>query len=160
MSEKKNKRAKGATVSPYEVGKGKPPKAGRIKPGEVRNPKGRPRKPKIGARDLDYFLDEIVTVPINGREEQFSKRELMYNGLATRAAKSDLRAIKVVLDYTRASSGDAPADPLLFDPELTRALLREMQNSVANDHSGIDEEEAERDGPTGRDPGGAEDGPQ
>lgn len=138
MSQQKNRREKGVTVSPYDNGKGKPPKSGQIKPGEVRNPKGRPKKPKVGGRGLNHFLDEKVTIDLGGGPREFTKRELMYNQLANRAAKGELRAIKVVMDHDREASAGRSADPLLFDPALTEALLHEMRNSVPSDECATD----------------------
>lgn len=84
-------------VANYEVGKGKPPMDGRIKPGERRNPRGRPQKPKVGERTLDYFFNEVVTVEKDGRRQSFTKRELAYAQLANRAAKGDDKAIRLML---------------------------------------------------------------
>ena len=147
MPQKKNKREKGVTASPYESGKGKPPKSGQIKPGEVRNPKGRPKKAKVGDRGLNHFLDVKVTIDLGGGPEEFTKRELAYHQLANRAAKGELRAIKVVMDHDREASGGAPTDPLLFDPKLTDDLLREMRSSVSNDDRATNKPADKRDTP-------------
>lgn len=133
MSGKKSKRQKGATVSPYEVGKGKPPKEHRIKPGEVRNPRGRPPKSKVGSRDLDYFLNEQVTFPVDGKLLVFTKREFMYLQIANRAGKGEMRAIAVVLDHDRRKESGERSDPLMFDPLLTKELIEDMRRELAND---------------------------
>ncbi len=136
MSEKKSKRQKGATVSPYDVGKGKPPKEHRIKPGEVRNPRGRPSKPKIGSRTLGHFLDEQVTIGSEHGPATFTKRELMYAQIANRAAKGEMRAIAVVLEHDRTKEAGESSDPLMFDPALTKELLEDMRRELANDVGG------------------------
>ena len=133
MSEKKSKRQTGATVSPYDVGKGKPPKEHRIKPGEVRNPRGRPSKPKVGSRTLGHFLDEQVTIGSEHGPATFTKRELMYAQIANRAAKGEMRAIAVVLEHDRTKEAGESSDPLMFDPALTKELLEDMRRDLAND---------------------------
>lgn len=118
-------------VAPYEVGFGKPPVSGRIQKGERRNPRGRPRKPRPGERGLDDFLDEVVTIDLEGRKTALTKRELAYLQIANRAAKGDDRAIRLMLafDASKAARGEE-ADPLTYDPQLADKLLKAIQEET------------------------------
>lgn len=123
----RGKSGKRIIVGDYEVGWGKPPLGGRIKPGERRNPKGRPKKPKVGERTLDHFLSEEVTIEKDGRRQTLTKRELAYAQIANKAAKGDERAVKLMLAYDAArQTGAEQLDPLLFDEALSKKILHDL----------------------------------
>jgi hypothetical protein len=117
----------------YEVGYGKPPVGKRWVPGESGNRRGRPVKPKVGERTLDYFMSERITIPTDKGRQIYTRRELMYLQIANRAAKADDRAVAVVRadDAARGAGKRDVADPLLFDPALTRELLESFEKDVA-----------------------------
>lgn len=125
---------KRAIVADYEVGKWKPPEKYRFAPKTSGNPRGRPRKPKVGERGLDYFLSEVLVINMGKGPERFTKRELMYAGIANKAVKGDARAVSVVLQSEAANenrkTGEPPVDPLLFDSELTRELVNDLQQEL------------------------------
>ncbi len=115
---------KGMTVGDYDVGKGKPPKHTRWQKGCASpNPKGRPPKPKPGTRDLEYFLNERVTMAGPNGPETFTKRELGYLQLSNLVAKCTPWAIKLV--GTSEKNGSEIEDPLLFNEELTRQIIED-----------------------------------
>jgi hypothetical protein len=117
----------------YEVGYGKPPVGNRWAPGESGNRRGRPVKPKVGERTLDYFMSERIAIPTDNGPQIYTRRELMYLQLANRAAKADDRAVAVVRadDAANGAGKRDVADPLLFDPALTRDLLEAFEKDVA-----------------------------
>lgn len=59
----------------YEVGYGKPPEHGKIKPGERRNPNGRPSK-VTGAFDPNSILGAEHKVRLNGKDKSMSSAEI------------------------------------------------------------------------------------
>lgn len=125
----RDRKPKGMTVADYGVGKGKPPSDTRWKPGcPSPNPKGRPPKPKPGARDLDYFLDQKVEVPGPNGPEVYTKRELGHLQIANQHAKGAPWAIKLVGASQKA--GSAAAEPMLFDEDLTRAIVAEAMRDL------------------------------
>lgn len=115
---------KGMTVADYEIGRGKTDKRTWWKKGDSSpNPKGRPRKPKPGTRDLDYFLAQPVTVPGPEGPETFTKWELGNLQVANHYAKGVPWALKLVgLSKKKDSEIE---DPLLFDETLARAIIDE-----------------------------------
>ena len=85
------------TDASYEVGYGKPPKAGQFRKGQSGNPRGRPK----GARGVKTLLDEAlskeITVSEGGQTSRVSKREALILSLITKALKGDIRAAGQVL---------------------------------------------------------------
>lgn len=94
-----------AEVAAYEVGFGRPPIASRFQPGQCGNPKGRPRKAKSLAAEIERELDAKITVREGGIARKFSKRTLISRQLADSACRGDLRAARTINDIvSRASS--------------------------------------------------------
>ena len=119
-------------LAAYDVGKYKPPISGQIKKGERRNPRGRPKKPKVGERTLDDFLNEKVSIERDGRKVMMTKRELMLAQIANKAAKGDERASRLVLAYDAARHAKGPErDPFAFDPEFEKILLADLKEEFA-----------------------------
>jgi hypothetical protein len=125
---KKNASARRKTiVATYAVGKYKPPVSGQIKPGEVRNPYGRKGKNPIGGRDVNFFLDEQVTIKTSDGAQTYTRRELMNLAIASRCAKGDPAAIRSMLLLDQVGKSDElPVDPLLFNPDLTEEAIKEL----------------------------------
>lgn len=98
----------------YEVGKGKPPKAHRFKPGNTlggRKPGSRNRT------DFDKLMDERVTVGEDrlGRPIRKAWREVVNRQLLQKAGRGDLAAIRIVkefeLKHAALARSFAPAAP-------------------------------------------------
>ena len=71
---------------PYEVGKCKPPKHSQYKKGQTGNPKGRPKKEGKAryeslSDELSAAIDKTLTVTIDGRAQQLTRRETMIEAL-------------------------------------------------------------------------------
>ena len=87
----------------YEVGYGKPPKHGQIKPGEVRNPKGRPKGSKNMSTIMKDVMGRRVTIREGNRERQVSFREAFIHKLAAKSLEGSTRdmiaLMKAMNDY-------------------------------------------------------------
>jgi hypothetical protein len=75
-----------------EVGYRRPPKEHTIKKGEVRNPWGRPGKPKP---EID-FLDERIPITINGQREKITRARALDEALFQRAMRGSVSAVKAL----------------------------------------------------------------
>lgn len=95
MSSKKQK----GTTADYEVGRGKPPKQHRFKPGQSGNPGGR----KKGSRNLRTVLEDTAHMEIELLEGGRKRRVSLIEGLALKLAQAGLggnvRAIDLFLEH-------------------------------------------------------------
>jgi hypothetical protein len=95
MSSKKQK----GTTADYEVGRGKPPKQHRFKPGQSGNPGGR----KKGSRNLRTVLEDTAHMEIEISEGGRTRRVSLIEGLALKLAQAGLggnvRAIDLFLEH-------------------------------------------------------------
>lgn len=138
MTKEQKLQPRGATIADYEIGKGKPPRATRWKKGCASpNPKGRPKKPQLGQREMNHFLDEKITLTTDAGPQVYTKREVIYLQLINRAVKGDNRATRTVLDYIRSEGDGAPTDPLLFDEGLTEQLLAGINDNARPQKRGV-----------------------
>ncbi len=116
-SDKKGPKEKGKRVrdrtrksakTDYDVGFKKPPKSGQIKPGERRNPHGRPK----GARNFNTILRQLMekpmTLTIDGTKIKVSGREAIAYRVFQKAVGGDSKCIEILRSVDHA-----------FDLELT-----------------------------------------
>jgi hypothetical protein len=94
----------------YTVGYGKPPVSGRIKPGEVRNPKGRPKGSRSITAIARKLAGERIRIVRDGRSRSVTKLEAFMRTLEDMALKRELPAIKLYLDVLRVAG--------LIDPSI------------------------------------------
>jgi len=84
----------------YAVGKGKPPKDTRFKPGQSGNLKGRPK----GRKNFTTELDEVLTAPVpimeNGRSRKVTSRMAALMRLRKKALEGDGRAMDKFLELS------------------------------------------------------------
>jgi uncharacterized protein DUF5681 len=84
----------------YEVGFGKPPKAGQFKKGASGNPKGRPKRGEIS--DVAPLIEGIFAEPIKVREGEqirtISNLEAMLHAQVRHALQGNPKAIRTVFD--------------------------------------------------------------
>lgn len=101
-----------ANVSPEEkVGYGRPPAAGRFKPGQSGNPRGRPKGAKSLDQVLRQALDRRVPDPRRGGRHTVRMIELIVEGLVLGAAKRDPRMVRLLLALIdRCAASDASAE--------------------------------------------------
>ncbi len=93
----------------YEVGYGRPPKSTRFQPGRSGNPKRRPRQQKTIGASLQRALSRRVRIQENGVTKTVALNDLIATQLTNKAAKCDLRAMKLLFDLTdryRCSTGE------------------------------------------------------
>jgi hypothetical protein len=105
----------------YEVGKGRPPKATRWKPGQSGNSKGRPKGSRnVGAVLLDVIRQQIP-VTENGRTRRIPALEVMLRRLANDAMRNDAGALKLVLSlvdrYAEPSEAELRIDEMLAEDQ-------------------------------------------
>jgi hypothetical protein len=105
----------------YEVGRGKPPKAARFKPGQSGNPKGRPR-----GTSLKDIVQRIANQTVDREwarlrdfDPALTKLEGVVARLFQRAQVGDVAAIKQVLELARRTeaSGIPPADAITSEQD-------------------------------------------
>ena len=114
------------------VGKGRPPRATRFRPGQSGNPRGRPRRARGLGGLLATALREKVEAKENGRKRRLTKLEAAVTQLVNRAAKGDQRATQFVFALLGdEQSRPAPPTPERIGPadalvvaELVRRLSR------------------------------------
>ena len=119
-----------------KVGYANPPKATRFRPGQLGNPKGRPKGSLNLATDLAAELGEQVTVQERGRSQRVTKQRALIKSLMAKALDGDVRATSAVLGlYARIitappeeESRSLEADELLilrrFGPRLRKSLMK------------------------------------
>ncbi len=108
----------------YAIGRGKPPRHKRFKPGQSGNPGGRPK----GSRNFKTILQEILEAGIelteNGRKRKVTLVAALIKRQAQEGLRGNMRAIENLLDrYER----HAPPEPLAEDdefPERDADILR------------------------------------
>jgi hypothetical protein len=82
---------------PYKVGKGRPPKEHQIKPGERRNPKGRPKGSLNVATVVKRTASAKVTILVGGRKKSVTVLEALTKQLFNQAISGNSRAIQLCL---------------------------------------------------------------
>jgi hypothetical protein len=81
----------------YKVGKGRPPKEHRFKPGQSGNPKGRPKGSKNHATMAKAALGRKVVATVNGSRRSMTVVEIAYRRLADKAMAGDQKALNYLL---------------------------------------------------------------
>jgi hypothetical protein len=117
----------------YEIGYGKPPKAGRFKKGASGNPAGRPKGVKNMRTLFLIIMREKVTVIEGGKQKAISRLEAILRQLSNKAMSGDLRAMREVLRSSTLldESESAMPDSLeekARDKELIDSFLKQVQH--------------------------------
>jgi hypothetical protein len=133
--------------SDYEVGYCRPPKHGQIKPGEVRNKRGKAR----GTRSLKNDVREILNMPVPlndpGKKRKVTTRKAALLKLREKALKGDSRSLDRLLEYAREHDLEeglvANTGSLLEEdqPILAHALERAGQVAAANAPASVSAED-------------------
>jgi uncharacterized protein (DUF2336 family) len=95
----------------YAVGRGKPPRHSRFKPGESGNRKGRPRGSKNFATILDEELRSPIVITEGGKKRKVSKRAALAKQLVSKSVSGDLKATALVMGEERARSSQEVSGP-------------------------------------------------
>src|SRR5437660_11735927 len=81
----------------YKVGYRRPPRRAQFRPGQSRNPRGRP----TGSRNFASVMKKVLAKPIkvtqNGTEKRMSTQEAFANLLATRALGGEAKAMSLLI---------------------------------------------------------------
>jgi hypothetical protein len=123
--------------SAYKVGYGHPPKRSQFKPGKSGNPRGRPK----GSRSMGAVLQDVVRQKVTVTEGDRSRRvpllDVIFRRLAADAARSDPRAVKLLVSllerYGDADSAEGASDDMSADDR--RILARYLGSSAASDEA-------------------------
>jgi hypothetical protein len=121
----------------YKVGKGRPPLHSRFKPGQSGNPKGRPRRGKTVADQIDRILSGTVTIRENGLVQEVTCQEAMFKSLAAKAMRGDHRAAAFLLN-ARHTYQDSSAERI--DPKDLNAEDRKILDAYLKRHGTDDSE--------------------
>jgi len=107
----------------YAVGRGRPPRATRFKPGQSGNPKGRAR----GSTDLAAILTRMLgardTAASRRRRRPVSKLEAMVERLVGKAVAGDLAAMRFLAGLTQLVPEREPDVPAT---DADRAVMRQL----------------------------------
>ena len=101
----------------YEVGYGRPPESTRFQPGRSGNPKGRPRQQRTVGALLQQALSKKVKIQENGVTKYLTTEQVALMQLANKAAKGDLRAMKLVFDLKDRYQGPSGQQPFVIRVE-------------------------------------------
>ena len=112
----------------YEVGKYRPPSASRIKPGERRNPKGRPRAQKEPADLLKAFYMEKIKVRVGDKTVRMQRIVAEAHILNSKALSGDIRALK----ESRALAQSAGVFVESLEPAVT--VVDGQDEAILNDY--------------------------
>lgn len=123
------KRPTRGTGRDYKVGKGRPPKATRWKPGQSGNRKGRPKGSRNAATMARAELKRKVTVTINGVSQKMSIEEVSFRRQSDKATAGDQKALAFLLacaggaDPTDAAQAES-APPTEQELEIIQDYIR------------------------------------
>jgi Family of unknown function (DUF5681) len=90
------------------IGNRRPPRAGRFRPGQSGNPRGRPRNARGVGALVQRALNERVEAKENGRRRRITLLEAVVKQLVNRAANGDQRATQFVFSLLHADQGRPP----------------------------------------------------
>jgi hypothetical protein len=87
--------------SKYTVGYRRPPKHTQFKPGQSGNAKGRPRKSRTFADDLETELRSMIEVSEGGKRRRITKRRAIAKQHVNKALRGDVRSIELLFKTTQ-----------------------------------------------------------
>ena len=106
-----SKSAKDAHKAKDGVGYCRPPAAGQIKPGEVRNPKGRKKGERNLKSDLKDELFTVIEVRENGEKRRMTKQQALVKTLINDALGKGSKAQRLVFELMLKVFGQDEVDP-------------------------------------------------
>lgn len=106
-----SEQAKAAHKAKDGVGYCRPPEAGQIKPGEVRNPKGRKKGERNLRTDLMEELFSIIEVRENGEKRRMTKQQALVKTLINDALAKGSKSQRLVFELMLKVFGTDEADP-------------------------------------------------
>jgi len=86
----------------HPVGYGRPPKHSQFQKGKSGNPRGRPKKERSLAAELEAELSRKITAMEGGRPVKLTKGELLVRTTVSKAIKGDTPLIRLVFQINSA----------------------------------------------------------
>ncbi len=117
-------------MSEEEIGYGKPPKKHQFKKGTSGNPRGRPKGKKSFAARFQKFLDEKITVNINGRPEKLTKEDAFLKRVINDAiagkpgATNQLISLKQMVSAMPNTEGMSASERNKLDQALLESFMQ------------------------------------
>lgn len=102
------------------VGRGKPPKATRFKPGQCGNPKGRPKGSKNVTTHIREEMNVRIPVTEEGKRRKITKGQAVAKQLVNKAVAGDPKAAAAIMAQERLQTergGGGASDDALQRPE-------------------------------------------
>lgn len=129
-------------MSDYEVGYGRPPKAGQFRKGQSGNPKGRPKSQLSLAGSVQKAISKKVRVKTGQGERKLAKLDAMIEGLMNDALKGDARArselLKLMRDIDLEAQLKAKTEAQVQDLEPEDlAILARMRGDLDDEQAAI-----------------------
>lgn len=115
----------------YQVGYGRPPKAGQFKPGASGNPTGRRKGSKSLATDLAEELGETIRIREGDRHLRVSKQRAMLKALVAKALKGDARAASLLINLVAQATAGAGDQSSAADRPLADADRQILEDYLA-----------------------------
>jgi hypothetical protein len=121
----------------YDVGYKKPPKSGQIKPGERRNPNGRPKGSRNFNTILRQLMEKPMTLTIDGQKIKVSGREAIAYRVFQKAVAGDAKCIEILrsIDHefelelmTKQAQKHSETDVSSSDKAILSDFLKSMKN--------------------------------
>jgi hypothetical protein len=133
----------------YDVGYRRPPKAGQIKPGEVRNPWGRTGKRRRQEDLLLKIAEEEIRASVNGRATSMTQEEAAYRKLFQDAVRGNPTAQKLVMEHLSRRRPPLPPHPTMEEiaqqeaeqarrEELSKEIVDTLEEMAALKREGFD----------------------
>jgi Family of unknown function (DUF5681) len=130
----------GCEKGSYCVGYGRPPLHSRFKPGQLGNPKGRPKQSRNLRTIVKQVFDEQMPIREGGRLRRMPAIEALLRTLLVRAFKGDLKAMSSLIVLFRqsgygADQDEGAADTLLapeYEAIIADFMVRHNADRAAN----------------------------
>jgi hypothetical protein len=104
-------------MTKFDVGRGRPPKHSRFKPGTSGNPRGRPkRKPSALGEIANDVFNTSIRYPDDGRLKKATRREVSLKTLVNHALSGNIAAAEMLLKLrSRAQAGEVGVQRIMVD---------------------------------------------
>ena len=119
------------------VGKGRPPRSSRWKPGQSGNPKGRPKGSKNLMTLFGELFDMKVTIRERGAVRKVTGREALVRVLYQKAINGDLKAIEQLLAQeprVQRARRDLKVITSAMTPQESAAIYAQIMHDVPEEY--------------------------
>ena len=129
---------------PYEVGKGKPPKHTRFKPGQSGNPRGRPKGTKNYSTDVKEALKTRVRITVDGKTKTVTRQRAAIEMLVQKAFSGNDKLLIELQRLAALHNDDEPVDVKekvlpAADNEIIKQYLEQQASRPSTEGDGHDE---------------------